>query len=342
MAYDLMNRRDTKTAHHTSVQGALDVVENYLAIGAPPHKMNLGFAFYAKYFQVAGAESRTSAIGVPIVEAEDPVTGADTLTSGAWTFEPAHMDPANASITVSYDGTCGPDKGTKCASGCCSQYGNCGTSPAHCNGGCWHAFGTGCTDPDVAGSWQLAVAKGSADETAGGQYYLDSANKLFWTWDTPDFIAEKFEKIVRKYKLGGVMAWSLGEDSADWSHIKKISEELESSGYDASGTDDGEDGAYSAPVAAPAVGEITTTLATVTTSKERVTSTVHATKSTGYQVVNVDGGAAADNDANAGPDYGEWEYYYTDGEGNEIDGTDDDYESVPNDDANRKADKACT
>jgi hypothetical protein len=336
MAYDLMNRRDTKTAHHTSVQGALDVVKNYLDIGAPASKMNLGFAFYAKYFQTTGSSSG-SALGAPIVQAEDPITGKDSLTSGAWTFEPAHMNPVdNSTLKPSYDGTCGPDKGTKCASACCSQYGNCGSSPEHCGGGCWHAFGTGCTDPDVAGSWQIAASEGVADEKLGGRYFFDAANKLFWTWDSPEFIAEKFEKIVRKYKLGGVMAWSLGEDSADWSHIGKISEELGKGGYATPGSDDGgEEVEYPVEEVAPVVGDSVTTLVTVTTSTERTTSTVHAAKATGYQVVNVDGGETAELEADAGGDADAdaddgWEYYYTDEEGNE-------YETVPNDGVDRKA-----
>lgn len=133
------------------------------------------------------------------------------------------MKPVDASsLIVSTDGTCGPEKGTKCASGCCSQYGNCGTSPEHCSGACQHAFGTGCTDADVAGSWQKALAKGQFDRKAGGQYYFDKENKLFWTWDTPAIIELKFKHIVRKHRLGGVMAWSLGEDSFDWSHIKAM------------------------------------------------------------------------------------------------------------------------
>jgi chitinase len=134
-------------------------------------------------------------------------------------------------LTVSTDGTCGAEKGTKCASGCCSQYGNCGTSPEHCSGACQHAFGTGCTDADVAGSWQNAAKNGVTDEKAGGQYYFDADNHLFWTWDTPDLISRKFDDIVRKYNLGGVMAWSLGEDSNDWSHIKRMADELAKSPY---------------------------------------------------------------------------------------------------------------
>ncbi|KAI8938307.1 hypothetical protein NX059_005959 [Plenodomus lindquistii] len=227
MSYDLANRRDTVTKHHSSVAGSEDTIKNYLAIGAPPSKINLGFAYYAKYFTTQG-DCTASPLGCPIVAAEDPITGKDLLTSGAWTFEPAHMKPVDSSsLPISYDGTCGPDKGTKCASGCCSQYGNCGTSTEHCSGACWHAFGTGCTDNDVAGSWQLAAKNGVTDEKEGGQYYFDKTNQLFWTWDTPDLISAKFENIVRKYKLGGVMAWSLGEDSYDWSHIHQMASELQ-------------------------------------------------------------------------------------------------------------------
>lgn len=230
MSYDLLNRRDTKTGHHTSVAGTIKAIENYLNIGAPADKINMGFAFYAKYFTTAGDCSK-SPLGCALVPAED-ATGKDALTSGAWTFEKAHMTPVDTSkLTVSYDGTCGAEKMTKCASACCSQYGNCGTSKEHCSGACQHAFGVGCTDADVFGSWQIAQANGVTDEQAGGQYYYDKKNNLFWTWDTPAIISRKFSDIVNTYGLGGVMAWSLGEDSHDWSHIKQIARELGDGGY---------------------------------------------------------------------------------------------------------------
>ncbi|KAF2438998.1 carbohydrate-binding module family 18 protein [Karstenula rhodostoma CBS 690.94] len=324
MAYDLMNRRDTKTAHHTSVEGATEVVENYIAIGAPPSKMNLGFAFYAKFFQTASSGSG-SALGIPIVPAED-AAGKDTLTSGAWTFEPAHMNPVNtSSLVVSQDGTCGPEKGTKCATGCCSQYGNCGVSKEHCNGACQHAFGVGCTDPDIAGSWQSAAAGGLADAGAGGQYFLDTANNLFWTWDTPEFISQKFSKIVRKYKLGGAMAWSLGEDSADWSHIKVISDELAKSGPSSG---DGED-AGTVVAAEELVGgaEEPVVAAEEPVAAPAPTTLVKAAQPTkeAPAIVNVDGGEDVEDeedaeveDAEEGDDDDEWEYFYTDEDGNEI------------------------
>lgn len=259
MAYDLMNRRDNATNHHTSVAGAKEAIENYLAIGAPADKINLGFALYAKYFTTA-SDCGSQPLGCPIIPAEDPITGKDALTSGAWTYERAHMVPFDpTAIALSTDGTCGAEKMAKCTAACCSQYGNCGSTPEHCSGACQHAFGTGCTDPDVAGSWQVAKQHGVADDEAGGTYYFDAANSLFWTWDSPEFITRKFSDIVGTYKLGGVMAWSLGEDSYDWSHIKQIAAELQKGGYG---------GASAASM-----------------------------EQTSYDVVNVDGSAGEDADA---------------------------------------------
>jgi hypothetical protein len=39
-------------------------------------------------------------------------------------------------------------------------------------------------------------------------------------------MSQKFDEIVKKYKLGGVMAWSLGEDSYDWSHVRAMAGEV--------------------------------------------------------------------------------------------------------------------
>ncbi|KAF2854013.1 carbohydrate-binding module family 18 protein [Plenodomus tracheiphilus IPT5] len=271
MSYDLANRRDTVTKHHSSVAGSEDTVRNYLAIGAPPAKMNLGFAYYAKYFTTQG-DCTANPLGCPIVLAEDPITGKDLLTSGAWTFETSHMKPVDsATLPISYDGTCGPDKGTKCSSGCCSQYGNCGNSPEHCSGACWHAFGVGCTDSDVAGSWQLAAKNGVTDEAEGGQYYFDNTNKLFWTWDTPELISSKFQNIVQKYKLGGVMAWSLGEDSYDWSHIRQMASELKraSTGGDNTLTPEADQAPRPSQTAVAAFDEATGQYTPVTFSGQR-------------------------------------------------------------------------
>lgn len=227
MSYDLINRRDKLTWHHTSVVDSEDTIKNYLNIGAPADKLNLGFAYYAKYFTTKDDCTSASPLNCSLVPAED-AAGKDTKTSGAWTFEKQNMVPFDTkSLAVSTDGTCGPENGKKCPTGCCSEYGNCGTTADFCTGACWHAFGTGCTGKDIAGSWQQAMANGVSDDQAGGQYYFDETNKLFWTWDTPELITRKFNDIVAKHKLGGVMAWSLGEDGFDYSHIHQMAEELQ-------------------------------------------------------------------------------------------------------------------
>ncbi|KAI0405181.1 family 18 glycoside hydrolase [Xylaria palmicola] len=155
MTYDLMNRRDNETNHHSSVQGSLETVEKYLDLGMDAAKMNLGIAFYAKFFQTA--ETCTGPIGCETAVLEDE-DGADTMRSGAKTF----MDGFEAR------------------------------------------------------------GLGRADGTEGGQWYWDPSTSYFWTWDTPDFIAQKFDKIVKAKGLGGVSAWSLGEDSSDHTYIKAI------------------------------------------------------------------------------------------------------------------------
>jgi chitinase len=74
----------------------------------------------------------------------------------------------------------------------------------------------------VTDSWRRAQSNGKTDEIAGGQYYWDSDTNLFWTWDTPSLIARKFAKIVKVKRLGGVMAWSLGEDTYNWEHLNAM------------------------------------------------------------------------------------------------------------------------
>jgi chitinase len=170
MSYDLMNRRDNITKHHTSIQDSLETVNNFLDIGMDATKGNLGIAFYAKYFTTdPSSDCSTNPIGCATVQLED-ANGQDTGKSGAVTFE---------------------------------------TSPE-------------VSSSSVTSSWSKAKSNGITDEEAGGQYYWDSDAQLFWTWDTPDLITKKFDEIIAKNGLGGVMAWSLGEDSLDWSELKAI------------------------------------------------------------------------------------------------------------------------
>jgi hypothetical protein len=113
------------------------------------------------------------------------------------------------------------------------------------------------------------MTHGVTDKHAGGQYYFDAANRLFWTWDTPELISQKFDQIVRKYRLGGVMAWSLGEDSYDWSHIKTMAKELGKGGYGGGGaTQQSSHPLIPAPAPAPAPAAVQPQASTPTPSKE--------------------------------------------------------------------------
>ncbi|KAI0011879.1 glycoside hydrolase family 18 protein [Xylariaceae sp. FL0662B] len=90
MTYDLMNRRDNATRHHTGVQLSLDAVRAYADSGAPRDTINLGFAFYAKYFRTErGPCFETNPIGCPTGPMEDPETGADLGRAGGFSWHDA-------------------------------------------------------------------------------------------------------------------------------------------------------------------------------------------------------------------------------------------------------------
>ncbi|CAO2649548.1 Nn.00g069330.m01.CDS01 [Neocucurbitaria sp. VM-36] len=78
MAYDLMNRRDNVTKHHTGLQLSQEAINTYLERGLPPDKANLGLAFYVKWFKTApDADCHMEPIGCRTELMEDPITGAD-------------------------------------------------------------------------------------------------------------------------------------------------------------------------------------------------------------------------------------------------------------------------
>ncbi|PGH34206.1 chitinase [[Emmonsia] crescens] len=232
MSYDLINRRDNATAHHTSVKGCLDTIRNYLDIKLPPEKINLGFALYAKYFTLDPKANCTSEkpVGCSIARGELE-NGADAGTSGAVTFETSQLSPPPVPIGVSPNATCGSLNGFRCKDDlCCSSAGFCGELPEYCTSGCQPQYGK-CDGVDTGSSFRRARTNGLTDMEQGGRYYVDHEAKLFWTWETTDLIARKFEEIVREKKLGGVMAWGLGHDSYDWSHVGAMQKGME--GYKA-------------------------------------------------------------------------------------------------------------
>ncbi|KAK4162312.1 glycoside hydrolase superfamily [Cladorrhinum sp. PSN259] len=88
MTYDMMNRRDAVTKHHTGVQLSLEAIDAYVAAGAAPQDLNLGFAFYTKYFRTVHDECARKAnpIGCPTLLLEDPETGADLGQAGGFSW----------------------------------------------------------------------------------------------------------------------------------------------------------------------------------------------------------------------------------------------------------------
>jgi GH18 family chitinase len=100
MTYDLMNRRDSVTKHHTGLEASLESIETYLANGVPPNKALLGFAFYIKWFKIIpGQTSKEGPIGLRTVLMEDPTTGADLGQSGAF----AWADEVPVSLVPSFN-----------------------------------------------------------------------------------------------------------------------------------------------------------------------------------------------------------------------------------------------
>ncbi|CAG7954639.1 unnamed protein product [Penicillium salamii] len=219
MSYDLINRRDNVTGHHSGVQGSLDTINEYLAIGAPAEKLNLGFAYYAKWFTTdSESDCEENPLGCKLAKLEND-DGTDNGKSGALTFEASTVAEPPKDLKETSNGKCGFAEGTKCPKGqCCSTYGNCGTGDDFCQAGCLSDYGT-CKGISITDSWRKAQKDGQTDEKGGGQYYFDKDANIFWTWDTPAMIARKFKEIVAEKKLGGVMAWSLGEDTYQFEHL---------------------------------------------------------------------------------------------------------------------------
>ncbi|RYP32887.1 hypothetical protein DL767_004977 [Monosporascus sp. MG133] len=227
MAYDLMNRRNNGTGHHASLAGANDSITDYVGkLGLDPRKINLGFPFYAKFFELE-KEDCSGPLGCKLVAAEN-ANGSDAFTSDTVTFE-AHNYLREPAKIVAFDGLCGPSNGLHCAVGhCCSRWGYCGDTDEFCGRMCLSNFGD-CHGNgiylDMVKSFQAAVDHGKFDEVERAWWYIDTQyypRNFFWTWDTPDTIEEKITEIVKKRGLGGVMAWSLGEDSYDWARLKAM------------------------------------------------------------------------------------------------------------------------
>ena len=99
MTYDLMNRRDNVTKHHTGIEQSLTAVNAYEERGVPAEKINLGFAFYIKWYKTdlhGGCD--TNPVGCKTALMEDPLTGADLGQAGAFSWH----DPVPVEVSASY------------------------------------------------------------------------------------------------------------------------------------------------------------------------------------------------------------------------------------------------
>lgn len=95
MTYDLMNRRDTVTKHHTGITGSLEAIQAYVNAGVEAEKLNMGFAFYVKWFKTAkDGVCDKKPIGCKTILLEDPTTGSDLGGTGAFSYHdsvPFHL-----------------------------------------------------------------------------------------------------------------------------------------------------------------------------------------------------------------------------------------------------------
>lgn len=87
MTYDLMNRRDNITKHHTGIAASLEAIDAYLNAGLPAAKANLGLAFYIKWFKTdPNAGCKVEPVGCKTKLLEDPNTGADLGGTGQFSW----------------------------------------------------------------------------------------------------------------------------------------------------------------------------------------------------------------------------------------------------------------
>ena len=76
-------------------------------------------------------------------------------------------------------------------------------------------------------SFTKALRRAKYDKKHGGNYYWDSDENIWWSWDTPEVVSKKFPQIVEPKGLGGVFAWGLGEDAPRYPHLRALTAEVE-------------------------------------------------------------------------------------------------------------------
>jgi GH18 family chitinase len=85
MTYDMMNRRDNIVKHHSGVADSWEAMKRYIDRGAPPHKLNFGLGYYAKWFMTEQCDSQHP-LGCRTQLLEDPANGADLGKTAAFSW----------------------------------------------------------------------------------------------------------------------------------------------------------------------------------------------------------------------------------------------------------------
>ncbi|CAK7202210.1 hypothetical protein SEUCBS139899_004932 [Sporothrix eucalyptigena] len=121
MTYDLMNRRDSVTKHHSGVLNSLMAVDAYMAAGCDAQRLNFGLAFYVKYFKtehedcLKRIQKGKTALGCRTLLMEDPDTGGDLSRTGAFSWHDQVPHDVRESFTrAQSDGTYDEHEGGYC------------------------------------------------------------------------------------------------------------------------------------------------------------------------------------------------------------------------------------
>lgn len=104
MSYDLMNRRDNATLHHSGVENSQEAVQRYIDRGASPSHVNLGLGYYVKWYMTKKCDP-AKPVGCSTPPLEDPKTGADLGKTGAFSWhDEVPEDLATSFIRARADG----------------------------------------------------------------------------------------------------------------------------------------------------------------------------------------------------------------------------------------------
>lgn len=187
MTYDLMNRRDTHTKHHSGLDGSLGALNAYLdSPRVYTQGLNVGLGFYVKWFRTAVDKpcDFVPAIGCSTELMEDPNTGADLGKAGAFSWH----DEVPSELAESFARAL--------------KYGEDEVSEGLVRG---HFYMD--KQQRVFWSWDTPHS---------------IINKLEELSDF--FLAPGHDK---RQDIGGVFAWGLGEDAPHFEHLKAVNKVLQ-------------------------------------------------------------------------------------------------------------------